>query len=276
MIVLSHFQVAPLFAREAGDVAVSLDLNMTTTRVTMGPEGLQLPEGIVPVELLQKIVKDENGCFLVDLEPEPTITKIQAYSEDFARFYSLFPTPNAPTMRVAGFPMHRIKEMDPWQDTKNKIAAAGKLRGRVLDTTTGLGYTAIQASKTADAVVTIEIDPTATEICRHNPWSQLLFGPKIEQRYGDAFDVVDEFRSGEFDAVIHDPPTKQLAGELYSEEFYGKVRSILKRGGRFFHYIGDPESPFGRSTTEGVIKRLRAAGFSKVERHPLAFGVVAL
>ncbi len=276
MIVLSHFQVTPLLSAKADEVGVSLNLNLTKTRLPLDDEGLHLPIGVLTREAMKRIVKDDNGCFLVSSnESGVEFTKIQAYSEEFARFYSLFPTKNAPTMRVAGFPMHRIKDTDPWEDTKAKIATLGRIKGSVLDTTTGLGYTAILAAKTADHVTTIEIDPTATEICRYNPWSQPLFDPKIDQLYGDAFDVIDTFTTGQFEAIVHDPPTRQLAGELYSEEFYGKVRHVLRRGGRFFHYIGDPESPFGRSTTEGVIKRVRAAGFAKVERRPEAFGIVA-
>lgn len=275
MIVLSHFQISPLLSAKVGEVGVSLDLNLTKTRLILDEGGLHLPFGILTREGMKKIAKDDNACFLVTGESELELTKIQAYSEELARFYSLFPTKSAPTMRVAGFPMHRIKDTDPWADTKTKIATLGRIKGNVLDTTTGLGYTSILAAKTADHVTTIEIDPTATEICRYNPWSQGLFEPKIDQLYGDAFDVIDSFATGQFEAVVHDPPTRQLAGELYSEEFYGKVRHVLRRGGRFFHYIGDPESPFGRSTTEGVIKRVRAAGFAKVERRPEAFGIVA-
>ena len=52
--------------------------------------------------------------------------------------------------------------------------------GCVLDTATGLGYTAIEAAKTAEQVVTIELDPVALEIARLNPWSQTMFdNPEI-------------------------------------------------------------------------------------------------
>jgi len=253
---------------------VSFDLGRNIAQTELTDEGLALPDGTVLAHHhLKKIAKDENGCFLVS---EAGIHKIQAYSEDFARTYSLFPTATAPTMRVSGFPMHRIKETDPWSDTEQKLKALGTAKGDILDTTTGLGYTAILASRQAKSVTTIELDPTATEMCRYNTWSQELFGEKITQLYGDAFEVVDTLEANRFDAILHDPPTKQLAGELYSEEFYGKIKRILKPRGRFFHYIGDPDSPFGRTTTEGVIRRLRLAGFHKVERHPEAFGVVAV
>lgn len=273
MTVLSHIQVSPVITSSEGEIQVSLDLNRSLSTCLLGPDGLGVPNGIISRTQLKKIAKDENGCFLFE---DGEIVKIQAYSEDFARTYSLFPTKTAPTMRVAGFPMHRIKDTDPIADTEAKMRALSIIRGDILDTATGLGYTAIAAAKKADVVTTIEIDPIATEICRYNPWSDELFAGKIKQLYGDAFEVVDTFADSRFDSVIHDPPTRQLAGELYSEEFYAKVRRILRSGGRFFHYIGDPDSALGKSTTEGVIRRIRLAGFKSVERHPQAYGIVAV
>jgi hypothetical protein len=76
--------------------------------------------------------------------------------------------------------------------------------------------------------------------------------------------------------VIHDPPTLKLAGELYSGEFYRQLHRVLARGGRLFHYIGDPQSQSGKRTTPGVMRRLQEAGFSKVAPAPHAHGVTAI
>ena len=272
-MVLSHFQVKPLLRLEVGDVRVSLDLNRTTVDAKLSAEGLLVPP-LISRAFLKKIAKDENGCFLIDEEGNPS--KIQFFSELTSRAYSLFPTGGAPTMRVGGFPMHRIKDCDPDVDTRNKIASVGRLHGEVLDICTGLGYTAIHAARVADSVTTIELDPCAIEVCRLNPWSEELFtNPKITSRIDDAFELLPTLGPGRFSFVFHDPPTMQLAGELYSGEMYARIRRVLKRGGKLFHYIGDPESPFGKSMTQGVIKRLKEAGFAKVERHSEAFGVVA-
>jgi predicted methyltransferase len=180
-------------------------------------------------------------------------------------------------MLVSGLPMHRIKNTDPHRDTLEKIRAA-RPAGNVLDTCTGLGYTAIEASKLASVaqVTTIELDPTVLQICRANPWSQALFdNTKITQIIGDSFDVIDSFPDGTFSFILHDPPSLSLAGDLYSLDFYRRACRVLSRNGRLFHYIGDPESKSGRSATAGAIKRLEQAGFRHIERAPRAFGVVA-
>jgi len=171
--------------------------------------------------------------------------------------------------------MHRIKETEPYQDTLTKIEAISPVIGRVLDTATGLGYTAIEAAKTAEAVITIEIDLAVLEIARLNPWSKDLFeNPKIKQLIGDSFEVIQGFESESFSRIIHDPPTFSLAGELYSQAFYQQLYRVLEPGGRLFHYIGDLESRTGGRVAKGVIRRLREVGFRSIKRRKEAFGVV--
>lgn len=276
-IVLSYVQVRPLFeARQKGldVVEISPDLGLTRVMVAITPEGVVFPDGErVDWQSLEKIRASEVNCFLVE---ENTIKSIQVFSEYTNRVCSLMPTRGAPSMLIAGFVMHRIKDVDPMQDTLRKIASITPVVGRVLDTATGLGYTAIQAAKTAEQVVTIELDPGAQEIARLNPWSQALFdNPKIEQIMGDAAEVVQTFEDESFARIIHDPPTFSLAGDLYSGAFYRQLYRILKRGGRLFHYIGDPNSKASGGVTRGALRRLQEAGFSRVVRRPEAFGVVA-
>jgi hypothetical protein len=198
------------------------------------------------------------------------------YSETTGWYRSLIATGGAPTTLVGGFTMHRIKGTDPMDDTREKIKAIQPITGRVLDTATGLGYTAIEAARTADSVVTVELDPTAIEIARYNPWSRELFErDNICIVVADVGELVEELEDGSFDRIIHDPPTMSLAGDLYSEAFYRELYRVLDRRGRLFHYIGDPDSRSAGRLTEGVIRRLQAAGFERVRRAPKAFGVVA-
>jgi len=275
--VLSHFQTRVLeraWQEGRRTVQVSLDLGLSTVEVTLSAEGVVLPDGQqLPWAEIEAISAAEAACFTIENQ---AAEKIQFFSEFLSRAYSLLPTPGAPTMLVSGVPMHRIKGTDPYRDTRQKIRAVSPLRGRVLDICTGLGYTAIEAAKTAEEVVTIELDPTALEVARLNPWSRPLFdNPRIRQIVGDAFDEVQALEPESFACIIHDPPMLSLAGDLYSGEFYRRLWRLLERRGRMFHYVGDPDSRSGRNITRGVVRRLQEAGFRKVVRRPRAFGLVA-
>src|SRR5215216_5434548 len=277
MVVLSHLQARQLIeARKSGQpvATVSIDLNLTESEIRLKPEYVLFPTGeSLDWKSIEEISSSETACYYME-NNEPKA--IKGFSEFSGRFYGLMPTTSAPTMLISGIPMHRIKDTNPHQDTINKIKAIAPVKGDVLDTTTGLGYTAIEAAKTARHVTTIEIDPTAQEIARFNPWSQALFGnPNITQIIGDAFDEIRKFESESFSVIIHDPPMFSLAGELYSLAFYQQAYRVLKQTGRIFHYIGDPESKSGARVTAGVIRRLQEAGFKRVIRAPRAFGVVA-
>jgi predicted methyltransferase len=115
------------------------------------------------------------------------------------------------------------------------------------------------------------------EVARRNPWSAALFGnPRIEQRIGDAVDVVAGLPAAAFDRVLHDPPVIALGGDLYGAAFYRELFRVLRRGGRLFHYIGNPDTPSGARTTRGVVRRLGEVGFNGIRARPDAFGVVAV
>jgi predicted methyltransferase len=276
LIVLSHVQARPLLAareQAPGRATVSLDLNRTQSEVELTEEGVKLPDGqLLPWPVVADVAGDDSVCYHVE---GGDATKIQFFSEEMNRLYTLYPTLSAPTMLISGLPMHRIKGTDPYRDTQEKIRAA-RPAGRVLDTAMGLGYTAIQAAEAADSVLTVELDPIVEEVCRLNPWSQPLFdNPKIERRIGDAFDVVEALESRQFNRVIHDPPMFSLAGHLYSQDFYAELYRVLTDRGRLFHYIGDLKSKSGAGVARGVRQRLVAAGFQRVEDKPRAFGVVA-
>jgi uncharacterized protein len=276
-IVLSPSTVRPLLeGRSRGEAAVeaSLDLGQTRSVVGLEPEGITLPNGQrLTWEQLENVVADHPVCWLVRGNH---CEKVQFYSEEFNRFYSLMPTERAPTMLVSGIPMHRIKGIDPHEDTLRKIRSLSPVMGRVLDTTTGLGYTAIEASRSASEVVTIELDPTVLEVAKRNPWSRELFTrSNIRQLIGDAAEQIEGLESASFARIFHDPPTFRLAGELYSGAFYRQLYRVLQSGGRLFHYIGDLESRTGSVVAKGSVRRLQEAGFSRVDRRPETFGLVA-
>lgn len=276
-VVLSYLQADVLLearAKGVGYVDVSPDLERTTTEARLNSGGVHFPGGqFLGWDEVKEIQSARNSCFL--LEPVAP-RKIQFFSAETNRLYSLMPTASAPTMLISGFPMHRIKGTDPRRDTLEKIRTIQPLVGEVLDTATGLGYTAIEAARTAQQVLTVELDPAALEVARLNPWSQELFdNPKISQTIADSFEVVAELADERFSRIIHDPPAFSLDGDLYSSEIYSHLHRILRPNGRLFHYIGNPESRSGRNITAGVIRRLGAVGFKRIKRTPRAFGVVA-
>jgi uncharacterized protein len=276
MMILSHYQARDLLtAHHSGRATAitSLDLGLTTVEVTLTSDRLILPDAVIAWNDIEAIAQQDTACFVIQND---RARMIRGYSELTNRAYGLMPTESAPTMLISGLPMHRIKNTNPHLDTLAKIKAVAPIHGRVLDTCTGLGYTAIEAAKTAEHVITIELDPTAQEMARFNPWSRALFdNPKIEQILGDAFDEVQRFENSAFSCIIHDPPMLSLAGDLYSGEFYTECYRVLRRSGKMFHYIGDPDSKSGARTTKGVVRRLQEAGFTRVTPRPQAFGVVA-
>jgi predicted methyltransferase len=277
MIVVSAYTLHPaLEAHRAGlhNLAITPDLGITHCEVDLEPAGVHFPAGeTLAWESVETVCASEGGCFVVE---NGMAEKIQAFSADTDRVYSLYPTQGAPTMLLSGLPMHRIKGVDPHQDTLNKVKTIRPLVGRVLDTATGLGYTAIEAARSAEQVTTIELDPAVLTIARRNPWSGELFdNPKITQVIGDSFDQAPQFANNTFSRIIHDPPMFSLAGDLYSGEFYRQLWRILKNTGRLFHYIGDLESSSGQRVTRGVVRRLQEAGFKNITHRKDAFGLVA-
>ena len=277
LLVLSYIQAVELLKAKSNNrltAVISTDLNLTQTEVKIYPDQVAFSDGrALPWAAVQEIAGTPNACFLVH---EDRLQRIQSFSQVTNRYCSLMPTRLAPTLLIAGFPMHRIKDTDPCQDTLSKIRTLKPVVGRVLDTAMGLGYTAIEASKTANHVITIELDPAVVEIARLNPWSQALFNnPKISLMMGDCRWLVQDLMDGTFTRIVHDPPNFSLAGELYSGAFYKELFRLLSRGGRLFHYIGDLQSGSGRRIVPGVLRRLREAGFCQVRSKPEAFGLVA-
>lgn len=211
-------------------------------------------------------------------EKQEKIKKIQFFGEDTQRFYQLFPTKTIPTLKISGVPMHRHTKIDPLEDTQTKINAA-KPSGLVLDTCTGLGYTAIYAAKLhrVDKVITIERDENVAEIAKMNEASAELFdNPKIEMRIADSSEEIKKFASRYFDTIIHDPPTFIMSPDLYTEKFYAEAYRILKRGGRLWHYCPSPGKLKGDDKLRTrTILRLSKARFLNVRYDEISSGITA-
>jgi predicted methyltransferase len=276
-VIVSHIQADELLRARAAGLArcsISPDLGRSRCEVLLNATGVTFPTGEqLRWEDVERARAAVNRCFRLE---NGGLHPIQTFSALTGRPCSLYATRGAPTLLIAGFVMHRVKEIDPLEDARRKVRTLLPIRGRVLDTATGLGYTAIEAARFADEVVTIELDPAVLEIARLNPWSQELFRhARIRLLPGDATAIVPTLPAGHFTRILHDPPAFDLAGDLYAGAFYRELYRVLRPGGRLFHYLGDLQSKVGSRLLPGVTKRLQEAGFVRVVPRPEAFGLLA-
>ncbi len=252
-----------------GEERVSLDLGLSVVNVSRVGDSYDILGHLVSAEDLKTVTERENAVFF------PEEGKLFQVAVATGRYYKLVPTSGAPTLEIDGVRMHRTKETTPDADTDEKLGVLGLEGGRILDTCMGLGYTAIGAlRRKAEAVITVEREPSVVRVAQMNPWSRELFKGDISLLLGDSFHTIDALPPGFFDWIIHDPPRLTHAGALYSEEFYGKLYRVMSEGARLFHYTGEPRSRYrGVDLQKGVQKRLRAAGFSGMEYHPRVMGI---
>ena len=196
LIVLSHYQAQPLLdAHISGQTRarISLDLNLTQSDVVVNADGVTMPdEQHLAWSAIKAIAASENGCF-----PH----RGQCSHKDSGLFRA-----NQPHLLALPHPARaddaRLRPAHaPHQGHRPAPRHAGQDQGHRAhtrpgaDTCTGLGYTAIEAAKLADEVITIELDPAAQTICHSNPWSQPLFGnPKIKLIIGDSTEEVSNFQ----------------------------------------------------------------------------------
>lgn len=268
-MIITHFQAKALLdANKKGlkETEISLDLNRTLSKVEIQNNEFLFPDNQKLEESrLKKPIKDDTSCFLIR---DNALVKIQLFSNETNKFYKLVPTKDAPTIEISGIRMHVTKEMSPIEDTAKKIEAISPLKGFLLDTCMGLGYTAIAASKQADFVFTFERDENVIEVARHNPWSEELFkNKKISILKTDVLKEIRIFKSSMFDAIIHDPPRLSFASELYSLDFYKQLFRVLKKGGKLYHYTGSPGSKNRKVNLVGnVSRRLKQAGFRNIQK----------
>ncbi len=276
LIVLSRAEVAPLreaYTKGVRQMESSPDLGKTRVEVALTSIGVHYPTGdVLQWGDVTEILRHPNACFCLQ---NGRLSRLQIFSPLTGRLVALYSTGTAPTMTLSGIPMHRIQDTTPWQDAAQKVQAA-RPTGRVLDTCMGLGYTAILAAHRADRVLTVELDPAVIWLARQNPWSAAVFtASNVTTVQADIRELVTGLPEGYFSTVLHDPPVFSLAGELYSEAFYRQIRRLLRPHGRLFHYVGNPESKMGRSTTRQVVRRLYNAGFRQVRPAKRAFGLLA-
>src|SRR5260370_42560248 len=139
---------------------------MTAYSVTAITEGVTFPGGEqLDWKNIEKISQSEGNCYTVVGQG---IQAIQVFSTETNRLCSLMPTRGAPSMLIAVFVMHRIKELDPWQHAQRMIASLPPASGSVLDTATGLGYTSLLPARTPDSLTTISLHTGAKGLAQLN------------------------------------------------------------------------------------------------------------
>jgi len=278
---------------------VSLDLGKSEAAVWVTAQGISLEENAAMLvatweelqEIVQRAEKGEFGCYALYTDGTKP-WRISSVSLRTGRKASLHSMPNVrgpPTVILGNFPMHRLvggsnsrMTIGPVEDTRRKLDALKMKRvyGRVFDTTTGLGYTAIAASKCkgVSEVITCEVDGSSLEMCRYNPWSSELFEDQsIRLVRGDVCEVVKTLPDHSFAAVIHDPPVMSLSKGscVYGVPFYSELYRVLRWRGRLFHFVGNPSNKATRRLYTAIIQRLESVGFQKVTIINSAYGIVA-
>ena len=265
-------QALEAIAKGLSCVMLSTDLNISEQEFSIIDQELVLDQdNKLTINELKKIVKKTQRIYLCsDGDMEPLEDRSSGY-------YKLVPTQGAPLLEISGVKMHISKGTDPFTSASEMSQQAVRKGDKVLDCCSGLGYAAIAAHRLgASEVLTIELSPQVIGLRAQNPWSKDLGNDGIVQRQGSSYELIGTMPSISFDSVIHDPPRFSLAGELYSEEFYREICRVLRPGGRLFHYTGNPHVvKKGSSFVDGVIRRLKAAGFKNVVKVEHLMGVSA-
>jgi predicted methyltransferase len=245
-----------VLARDAGraELRCSLDLQRSTATLALGEadwawEGRRYP---YPMRCKERTIYYWTG------------TEFLPVARYTSSLIKLVPTDwGAPTFEIDGIKMLPTARVSPYADAERKVALV-RPRGKVvLDTCGGLGYFAAWCVKARAAHVhSFEKDPDVMWLRSLNPWSP-TGSAELTLAQLDVTGAVTTLAAGSIDAVLHDPPRFGIAGELYSQDFYGQLARVLKRNGRLFHYTGTPNKlTTGRNVPHEVIGRLRRAGFT--------------
>lgn len=261
-----------LNSAQAREIYTSLDMGFSKEKVYVGEDYVIIRNSKIDIEEFKKALEEEAVYAVLNA----SLVKVAKAHEE--HYYKLKPVaPNtAPTIEIDGIHMHRILNVTPWEDSRIKVKLLSIRKGcRVLDTCTGLGYTATWALKMgAGEVLTIEKDVNVLEIACFNPWSRWLEDNRITIMVEDALKVVKRLADKSFDRIMHDPPRLSLAGELYGLEFYRELYRVLKPKGILVHYTGQPGRKSGKNIMAGVKNRLEKTGFM-VKKAPKALAVIA-
>jgi uncharacterized protein len=243
-------------AAQAGEPTIecSLDLGRSSTVVDVSAAGWSW--------------RGERFPFLEACKDRTVYHWVDGAFQPVARFTTslvkLVPTASGPpTFEIDGIKMLPTAHVSPHADAERKVELV-QPRGKViLDTCGGLGYFAAWClKKGARRVLSYEKNPDVIWLRSLNPWSPAS-SSGLELVQADIVEAIRSLPDDSVDAILHDPPRFGIAGELYSQAFYGQLARVLKPKGKLFHYTGTPNKlTSGRDVPAEVAKRLRRAGFA--------------
>ncbi|MFA5940010.1 MAG: SAM-dependent methyltransferase [Sinimarinibacterium sp.] len=257
---------ALLAARAEGRAAVecSLDLGRTTTVVEIAPSRWSCRGREFPY---LEACKERTIYHWADDRFAPV-----------ARFASslikLVPTDwGPPTFEIDGIKMLPTAQVSPYADAERKVGLIQPGGKVILDTCGGLGYFAAWCLHgQALRVESYEKNPDVIWLRSLNPWSPVA-GGALTLHNADIAERIGTLPAASVDAILHDPPRFGIAGELYSQAFYGELARVLRPRGLLFHYTGAPNKLTSRrDVPKEVATRLQRAGFST---EPIGDGVLA-
>ncbi len=251
---------ALLAARDAGASAWtgSLDLGRSNDNVMLGAESWEwrTVRHRYPGKL-----KDRTIYFLDCGEFLP----VARFSGSLIK---LVPTEwGAPTFEIDGIKMLPTSKESPFEDARRKVALVEPHGKIVLDTCGGLGYFAACCLEAGAAHIhSFEKNADVLWLRTLNPWSPdpaaASSGGRLQLQHADVVQAIMQIADASIDALLHDPPRFGIAGELYSQAFYDQLARVLRRGGRLFHYTGNPNKlTSGRDVPREVARRLEQSGF---------------
>ncbi len=282
----------PLFTRETIEIIrefikghrknITLDLGYSyieEDEIRYVDENICIDNICIDLAKISECTKTEDRICVYDIESN-SVYPATIFDYTTNKFYKLkylglgVPT----TLEISGIHMHRITDTNPYEDAKLKVLTLRRLKKAiVLDTCTGLGYTAIMLRKYgAEIVITSEIDENVISLSMLNPWSKNLQDKRILTLHCDVVKVLELLPDESITHILHDPPRFNIAPNLYSIEIYREFYRVLKYGGRLYHYTGEPGKHYKTNLLKGIKSRLEKAGFKVLRWDELSQGFIAI
>jgi hypothetical protein len=234
-------------------IVISTDLGITNQTITLNPINFsfQISKSKDEIPFPKSFREDKKICYAI---MEGKIFPLKMFNEESNFYYKLVPTSWRPILRISATPMHKKLFLDAIEKFQ--------LKGFILDSGTGLGYSAIIASKTATQVFTIEWDESVLELASFNPHSKDIFqSSNIDLRLGDITEEILAFEDNYFDAIIQDGGMPKSSGDFFSQNQCKQLHRVLKKGGDLYFYLPQHDKSKGRDWGAEHIERLKKAGF---------------